>query len=382
MNFIKDDLIGKSLLFRMMLLTVMVSLSTIALVPANSANAGTGIIRGTQDAVGGVYWRSAPDWNTAVRAPGNGVYPDSRLELNCFQTNGGTVPPYWNNSLWYQARVVGGSGSGSGWINDHFLNTGINRPNIPVSGVPRCGTNNSQPAATAPPQGTYVSRSWQLRYCVESSYAGCNPATSAANRAPSIAALSPVAMVCYQDGSDATGDYTTNRWFWVRSANDVQGFVSASVVRNQTKVPHCSTSLNIRIASQAAKYSGEVTASGATASLFQAREWSPGPVNEWAGDCPKLPYAAVHFAAGRDMLKGDAIANYRTYVARGVVRGGTPSVGSVVYFNVTAWGHTAVYLGGGMVATTTNTDGWKTPNTITQMGGYPNYLGWVHPSNL
>ena len=108
--------------------------------------AGYGVV----NADGGVYWRSAPDWNTAVRRSGYGVYTGDRVQLTCW-VRGGTVPPYFNNPLWYQATVISGQGKGSGLVNDHFLNTGTNLPNIVVGGVPQCGPGASPPPPPSPP---------------------------------------------------------------------------------------------------------------------------------------------------------------------------------------------------------------------------------------
>jgi hypothetical protein len=100
------------------------------------------------NAEGGIYWRSAPDWNAPIAIVRHGVYNGDQVELECYE-RGGTVPPYNNNPLWYQARVVSGFGLGEGLVNDHFLDTGVNVPNIVVSGVPACGAPASTPS-TAP----------------------------------------------------------------------------------------------------------------------------------------------------------------------------------------------------------------------------------------
>ena len=252
----------------------------------------------------------------------------------------------------------------------------------PITGIPMCGGSgggSSGSAGGGSTNGTYISRTWQLRFCIDAGVAGCDPASSAANQAPSIPAGTAVTMVCWQDGPNATGDYTTNRWFWVRAANDLQGFVSASVVRNQTGVGNCSGNVNVRVASEAAKLSGQTYAASDVAQLFSSAEWGT-PYGEWAGDCPKLPYTAWFKATGRrDILKYNAIQNYRAYNSRGMIKGGTPSVGAIVYFDITSYGHTATYLGAGMIATTTNLDGARTPNAIRPMSAYANYLGWTMP---
>lgn len=104
---------------------------------------------GVMNAEGGIYWRSGPDWNTAVAVAGFGFYPDSIIAVHCYQAGAGNVPGS-ADYMWEQATVVGGSGTGSGWVNEHFINDGqpINQPS---PGVPPCG---SAPAPAPPPPAT------------------------------------------------------------------------------------------------------------------------------------------------------------------------------------------------------------------------------------
>jgi hypothetical protein len=109
------------------------------------------------NASGGIYWRSTTDWNSAIRVNDTGVWNGDRVALLCYQRGLSNTPPYYNNPLWYQATVVQGRVvGGQGWVNDHFLDTGVNVPNVVVSGVPACGsapapaTTSTQSAAVAP----------------------------------------------------------------------------------------------------------------------------------------------------------------------------------------------------------------------------------------
>src|SRR5881394_2947716 len=105
---------------------------------------------GVMNAEGGIYWRSAPDWNTPEAVPGNGFYPDTIVSIHCYQAGAGNVPGS-ADYMWEQATNVGGSGFGSGWINEHFINDGqpINQPS---PGVPPCGGSTpAPPPAAAPP---------------------------------------------------------------------------------------------------------------------------------------------------------------------------------------------------------------------------------------
>lgn len=103
-----------------------------------------------QYADGGVYWRSGPDWNMAAASPGNGFYPGSVIKPTCYQAGAANVPGS-ADGMWEQASIVSGPGSGSGWINEHFVADGqpINRPS---PGVPPCA---STPPALPPPAQTW-----------------------------------------------------------------------------------------------------------------------------------------------------------------------------------------------------------------------------------
>jgi hypothetical protein len=96
------------------------------------------------NASGGIYWRTAPDWNTAAAQSGNGVYDDTTIAVHCYAT--GTAVPGSADTMWEQATVVGGSGHGSGWLNEHFIDDGA-AINQPSPGVPPCGS----PGTTMPP---------------------------------------------------------------------------------------------------------------------------------------------------------------------------------------------------------------------------------------
>jgi hypothetical protein len=88
------------------------------------------------NAEGGIYWRSAPDWNTAVRVNGFGVYNGEIIEPHCYQAGAANVPGS-ADFMWEYASDVTGPGYGTGWINEHFINDGqpINQPS---PGVPPC----------------------------------------------------------------------------------------------------------------------------------------------------------------------------------------------------------------------------------------------------
>lgn len=99
-----------------------------------------------QNADGGIYWRSAPDWNAAEATPGNGFYPGTVIRPICYEIGAADVPGS-ADAMWEQASWVSGPGGGSGWVNEHFIADGqaINQPS---PGVPACSSSPPPP----PPQ--------------------------------------------------------------------------------------------------------------------------------------------------------------------------------------------------------------------------------------
>jgi len=98
------------------------------------------------NADGGVYWRSAPDWNTPVAITGNGFYLGTVIKVSCYQAGAANVPGT-PNGMWERASWVSGAGSGSGWINEHFIDDGATL-NQPSPGAPPCTSSPPPP----PPQ--------------------------------------------------------------------------------------------------------------------------------------------------------------------------------------------------------------------------------------
>ena len=92
-----------------------------------------------QNAAGGIYWRSSPNWNTAIGKTGSGFYPGTVIRVICYESGDANVPGS-KDTMWEQAAWVGGAGSGSGWINEHFINDGspIDRPS---PGAQPCGNS-------------------------------------------------------------------------------------------------------------------------------------------------------------------------------------------------------------------------------------------------
>jgi hypothetical protein len=106
---------------------------------------------GVMNATGGIYWRSALDWNTAVRVSGFGFYPGTIIAVHCYQPGAANVPGSADYMCEY-ATDVAGRGYGTGWINEHFMNDGqpINQPS---PGVPPCNPPPPPPASITPSLG-------------------------------------------------------------------------------------------------------------------------------------------------------------------------------------------------------------------------------------
>jgi hypothetical protein len=103
------------------------------------------------NAEGGVFWRSTPNWNTPEAVAGNGFYPGTVIKVACYQSGTADVPGT-TDGMWEQASWASGPGSGSGWINEHFIND--NAPlGQPSPGTPAC--SNSAPPPTPPSPSTW-----------------------------------------------------------------------------------------------------------------------------------------------------------------------------------------------------------------------------------
>ncbi len=127
------------------LLAFLISLATTAAVTAAPALASTPTF-GTMNDQGGIYRRSAPNWNTPVAQTGNGFYPGTSVRVLCYR--GGTTVPGSANTMWVSATWAGGPGHGSGWMNEHFVNDGA-AINKAAGGVPPCGSPPPPPATNA-----------------------------------------------------------------------------------------------------------------------------------------------------------------------------------------------------------------------------------------
>lgn len=215
-----------------------------------------------------------------------------------------------------------------------------------------------------------------VRPCIDLANPGCAPVG-----AP-LAKGTGVSMVCWQDGSNDTGAYRTNRWFWV-TAGARSGFVHASWVVDQAKVGACTQNRGVSVARWAGEHIGRTKPTAAEAAATKIND------GQWSGWCAAFTFSAYKFGAGvTPRFAGNAAPRYESYRAAGLVTGWNGAanvpVGAMVFWpNISRpYGHTAIYVGDGMVISTQG-DG-KTVQPVYRVSvttwGAP--AGWVAPGRV
>ena len=225
----------------------------------NSLSPATSVHEKVVNANSIVYWYSDHDWNKPIMLAQQGVYTGDTVALACY-TRGSTVLPN-NDPLWYWAEIVSGHGQGAGWVNNYFLNTGTNQPNIPINGVKAC------------PKDPYVwsnTGTANIRALPEDNSTILDP--------PSPANSTQIGPFCWLDGAWANGNYWTNRWFQVQTADEFDafhGYIHASLLANQHTTSHCDASIqnpvtpvSIVTLAQGPAYSGNAYRYAITLSAF------------------------------------------------------------------------------------------------------------------
>jgi hypothetical protein len=160
---------------------------------------------GVMNASGGIYWRSGPDWNAAEATVGNGFYPNTIISVSCYQAGAANVPGT-SDGMWEQASWVSGDGTGSGWINEHFINDGA-AINQPSPGIPAC-TSAPPPPPPAPPAPTWAETAGGV------AHTWTNYTNAGGTEGPSIGGGQTVAIACKLPGFRVADG---NTW-WYRIA--------------------------------------------------------------------------------------------------------------------------------------------------------------------
>lgn len=225
-------------------------------------------------------------------------------------------------------------------------------------------------AAEAAP-ATRVAAPTSMRDCINTGLSGCTPrATLATN--------TQVTMYCWIDGSWATGRYSSNRWFFVAGGGRT-GFVHSSMVVNQTSVLPCAPRYR---GVMATKWAAEHVNIATTTTL--ERSTIGYQTAYWSGYCAGFTSSAYRLGAGvQPRFLGDARDRFYSYRGAGLVQTGSPSLGAMVFWpNLSRWGHTAIYVGNGMVATTMGLPGERRANALVPLNYFGAPAGWVNSSNV
>lgn len=202
-----------------------------------------------------------------------------------------------------------------------------------------------------------------LRPCVDLNNGNCAPVgtTNGGNL---------YKMRCWRDGSWATGNYTSNRWFLVSLTDGREGYVHSSFVGSQYATPNCSDLPYVRAADWAIARIGQVTQ--------DAFPGNPTPGRDWSGYCATFTWGAFRAGAGVGYPAANAIDQYWYFKNRGLIAGGLPRYGDPVFYDIAQpYGHTAIYIGGTTVVTTRGYEGNHLPIQRTDVNTFPNYLGWA-----
>jgi len=201
---------------------------------------------GVMNASGGIYWRSGPDWNTAVAVAGNGFYPGTVIAVSCYQAGAGNVPGS-TDTMWEKASWVSGPGTGSGWINEHFINDGA-AINQPSPGVPACG------AAPPPPPPPLPSGQFSVMNASGGIYWRSGPDwnTAVAVAGNGFYPGTVIAISCYQGGAGNVPGSPDTMWekaSWVSGPGTGSGWINehfindgAAINQPSPGIPPCTSS--------------------------------------------------------------------------------------------------------------------------------------------
>jgi hypothetical protein len=316
----------------------------------------------------GVRQRTEP----RAAAPYNGVAPEgAAINMRC-QMWGDAMGNY-GNRLWFEVTRSGVSRPF--FVPDTYTNTPRRASDPALPGIPMCGTGavTGPSTTTRPASGSYIAGNANYRYCTNTGLQGCAVAGM-------IAANTAATMHCWIDDSHVSERYASNRWFYV-TAGGQRGFVHSSRVERQNSVPHCSQHRGIAASRWAAMKVGSTTPTSAE------RNGNPS-MDRWSGWCYVFATDAFVFSTGVSPKTGTGSARnaFFWYRDRGRVstdlRHDRIPIGSIIFWTNGDFGHAAIHLGGGLVATTQGDGTTKRPIAILPMSHFGTPAGYVTPNNI
>lgn len=231
------------------------------------------------------------------------------------------------------------------------------------------------PSTASAASGPYITGSTNHRGCTNTSLPGCNSQGT-------VAAGTAVTMHCWIDDSWATGAYRSNRWFYVTTSKGIRNFVHSSRVGRQSSVPNCKSHRGVAAARWASMQIGETRPSNT------AEKGGNPSMDRWSGWCYVLAWDAHALSHGVRPLNGfgSAKATFNAYRSRGRVstnlNHSAINIGSIVFWTSGTYGHAAIYVGQGTVATTQGSGTGLPPNARLPMSHFGTPAGWVSPSNI
>jgi hypothetical protein len=178
---------------------------------------------------------------------------------------------------------------------------------------------------------------------------------------------SPIYIQCQVQGGtnvggNATWDKLSNGW-WISDYWTTTPSFNSYI----PGVPDCNATATVSIAEQAAR--------GAEARLGQVYTTENPNAGWWSGWCET--FAEVVY--GKRFRYSSAIANYRDLANRGLIRGGVPPRGALVFYNNNPDGHVAISTGNGSVISTIGFSYNRYPVSRNSYTYFSGYLGWALP---
>ena len=375
-------------------LTIMALLVISGVAVESTGSAFAAPVFSTMNDQGGIYWRSAPDWNTPVAQSGNGYYPGTNVTVTCYQL--GTTVPGSSNTMWVQASWASGPGTGSGWMNEHFVNDGA-PINQAAAGVPPCGTNPQPPTTTPAPApaptpapapapapaptspATFPSMNDQSGIFWRSA-PGWNSAVRQAGNG--FYAGTTVHVSCYQTGTTVPGSSNT-MWVqasWVSGPGHGSGWMNEHFVNDGAPMNQAAPGVPACSAAQPQP----------TNSIAQnAINWAQSKLGQtaWDGYCLNFVYQAYLYGTGIDITVGlPSAASHNTAYTYWTVAPNhhgdrNPPAGALVFWrgasSPTGDGHVGLSEGGGTIIS--SYDGRRRGIHTFDINSYQQnlYLGWV-----